>query len=134
EKFAASGENPTSSRELGLPTRTPAERVVRLQLIISQLDSNDWYQLCLLSHAEARQHFKGVIYAGGANNVICKVNDATPSMRRRTIYVWITEPSAVAASMDFLQQVWESVDPEHRSKAWVIAWLERLISTIDADR
>jgi hypothetical protein len=47
------------------------------------------------------------------------------------MYAQITEPSAVAASEDFLRQVWEQVLPEHRNKQWVIAWLKHLTSTID---
>src|SRR5262249_4116696 len=117
-----------------IPKRTPAERIVRLNAIIRQIEANDRYQICLLSHAEERQHFKGVIAVGSSNHVICAVNDATPSMRRRTVNVWITEPSAVAASMNFLKQVWESAVPEHRTKEWVIGWLRRLVSTIGAEQ
>jgi transcriptional regulator with XRE-family HTH domain len=134
EKFAASGEYHTSLKVLGVRNRTPVERIVRLNAVISQLEANDRYHLCLLSNAEARQHFKGVISANNANGIICQVHDATPSMRRRTVYVWITEPSAVTAGMDFLQRVWESVVPEHRTRTWVVDWLRHLVSTIDAEQ
>jgi hypothetical protein len=134
ESFAACGEYRHALRELGVPKRTPAQRAVRLNAIINELETNDRYQFCLLSNAEARQHFKGVIAVDGGKNVTCKVNYAAPNMHRRTAYLRITEPSAVAASMDFQQQVWESVVPEHRTKAWVIAWLKQLVSAIESER
>jgi hypothetical protein len=103
------------------------ERRAHLTNAIDVLRRYPHYQLALLDEREAqelqvtRETFWEVL---GAQRVLLNARSLDSEDQPVDLDITLDEPSIVAAFVEHFESHWSRIAPEHRDKAWVIAWLE----------
>jgi transcriptional regulator with XRE-family HTH domain len=110
-----------------------AERRAHLTNAIDVLRRYPHYQLALLDEREAqelqvtRETYWEVL---GAQRALINTRSLDSEDQPVDLDITLDEPSLVAAFVEHFESHWSRIAPEHRDKAWVIAWLEGQVRAI----
>jgi hypothetical protein len=110
-----------------------AERRAHLTNAINTLKRYSHYQLALLDEREAndlkvtRETFWEIL---GEQRVLINARSLDLENQPVDLNITLDEPGIVAAFVEHFEAHWRRIAPEHRDKAWVIAWLEEQLRSI----
>jgi hypothetical protein len=109
------------------------ERREHLANTIDVLKRYPHYRLALLDEREAqnlkvtRETFWEIL---GAQRVLLNARSLDIEDQPVDLDITLDEPSIVAGFVEHFESHWHRIAPEHRDKAWVIAWLEAQLRAI----
>lgn len=122
ERFARDGQTNLLGGALG--ERGPGERADLLRHAAALLDAHPLFELALADEGDEAPLSTVDWLVKGDHAVLLRVGDAGGQR------VWIVEPAIVAAFREHFEELWERVEPAHRDRREVTAFLRGLAARL----